>query len=275
MKLKIKGFRNIFKARGAEDAGMTEQEIELNRAKKALKVSRRKERIAFVVGAVTIFFSVVGLIFSISFTAETISNIANQTSRKTKYENLILPLVILDPAAFPNPKSVMSNEGSFIVESALWNIVINGDLSKYSVDDMGSILIPSADVEASLVSLYGGTFGVEHKNIGDAIYMIEYDSQMRMYIMPTYGMSSAYTPRVYKIESVGEHLELTVGYIPLTLPWATEEQKKQHEQNPDKFKVYVIKEEGKKTYIVSVNDLSAKEQEDLHAIYDKKKTPIA
>ena len=126
-------------------------ESEVSRPKKVKKKrSKREIRIA-VLGILTSFFVVVGVISTIHFIIDTTRNIVDSTELKEELAYAVFPLVIVDAPEFETPESL---DSSVIISSSIWRLILDADMDTYVKDDVGGITVPDADVEYYVRQLY-------------------------------------------------------------------------------------------------------------------------
>lgn len=233
-----------------------------------MKNERRKGRIrgAGSFGLIVLLLALIGLFFALKTGIGAASDLINQTTQKTELERVIYPLVIQEPIPFADATKI---DKTTIIQSAIWYLFLNEDVdSKYAQDDLMNTLVPSSDVDAAVIKLYGEGLRYVHHTIESNI-TIKYDVENRMYQIPViaYGV---YTPRVMHYERQDNIYTLTVAYIPPSAFWSGDLAGNRYSANPDKFYTYVLKKVKDGYNILAVKEISAKEQETLMAQYKKK-----
>ena len=163
----------------------------------------------FVVGLIIIILAVVGLVNTIKFTANTISDIANQTALKNEFADFIYPLVLIDAPAFDGAENIPS---SVVINAALWRIVIYGNTEKYE-NDGTYMTVSEIDVESSAAAIFGASVKTEHQTITSGIDTFEYNPALKSYLVPINLDKRTYWPKVTEISSVGDTFTLTVDYM--------------------------------------------------------------
>ena len=89
-------------------------------AEKLTKQERRRllqRRRRQIIGAVFLFFAVVGVISVVGFVVSSLTAATDDTEIKQDYQKLIAPLVSLDPAPF---ESLDDADQDVLLESAIW-----------------------------------------------------------------------------------------------------------------------------------------------------------
>lgn len=163
----------------------------------------------FVIGLIIIFLAVVGLVNTVKFTANTISDIANQTALKNEFAEFIYPLVLIDAPAFDEIENIPS---SVVINAAIWRIIINGNTEKYE-NDGTYMTVSEIDVESSAAALFGSVVKTEHQTVTSGIDAFEYDEALKSYLVPINLDKNTYWPQISLISSVGDTFTLTVDYM--------------------------------------------------------------
>lgn len=170
----------------------------------------KNRRVFFAVGLIIIILAVVGLVNTVRFAANTVSDIANQTSLKNEFAEFIYPLVLIDSPSFDSTENIPS---SVVINAALWRIIIYGNTEKYE-NDGAYMTVSEIDVESSAAALFGALVKTEHQTITSGIDTFEYNPSLKSYLVPIELDKKTYWPRVSQISAVGETFTLTVDYMP-------------------------------------------------------------
>lgn len=204
----------------------------------------KKRKTLFAAGLFIIVMTVVGIITSVRFLADTISDMVNQTGLKEEMADFIYPLVITDVPTFTTPAEAPN---SVVLGSAIWNIIMYGDTDKY--ERSGSDMIVSEiDVESSAASLYGYGLTLTHETVrlGDIVF--SYDESSRSYTVAENPHVSSYYPVIRDISSVGELYTMTVDYYSPSAYAYKDEQ-----GEAEKSMIYVVSRTGTSTTVQSVD----------------------
>ena len=142
---------------------------------------------------------------------------------------MLNPIVMLDPPNFDSPSKLNQ---SLVLQTNLWAVIQQGDLSSFSTDENGRILIPVTDLEVQCRALYGGLATIPRIsmtadgevvtdiNEGDySTVIFEYLPEQDSFAIPVMGEIGSYYPTVESIEKDGDYLYLTVAYHPLQSSW--------------------------------------------------------
>ena len=164
-----------------------------------------RNRHAAPIGLVFIVLCVIGLCTVFNWCYGLTRNLADNTAQKTKYEQMLLPVVMFDPPDFTDPATC---DNEFLLQSSLWACMLGERRGSYEFDEYGRMVIPAADVDAQAVSLFGPNIKLEHMTIGDMENAYQYDSDIASYHVPIIAMTA---------NAFLEDMQ-TVSYTHLTLP---------------------------------------------------------
>lgn len=176
---------------------------------------KKKNKLAFPIGILTVIFAIIGLVTVVSFSVDTVKNLTDKTADKKEYEQFLKPVVMFDPDPFDD---LTQADVSQLLNSAVWSLLMSEegtDKYPYSEGETFGIVVPQADIEKHFINLFGTEIDIAsmHSSIDLSGYDIVYDAALKSYIIPITGVESAYTPKVYDIEKQGSSLILSVGYI--------------------------------------------------------------
>ena len=167
----------------------------------------RRQTLGFVfcllalIGAGTIVYGAVHYVHSTFF---------DDTEDRQAYQQLIAPLVSMDPAPFD---SLENADQDMLLEAAIWAALDYEDTTKYDRNEYDSIILPTVDVERYLSRMYGPSYTVEHHSFFDLDIEFVYDASLSAYIIPITSQSGSYMPRIEQIENSGSTRLLTVAYL--------------------------------------------------------------
>lgn len=172
---------------------------------------KRPNKFYLVFAVFIIIMSIVGVVSTVNFCRDFISDIANQTDLKNDIAIFLYPVVSVDP---PECKDVTELPSSIIVESAIWRIILTGDNTNYEKLYNSYMYVPAVDVEFAIRSMYGNSVIIEHQTVGSTDVGFTYISDSNSYLVPINPRYSAYSPRVTEVSNVGELYTVRVEYIP-------------------------------------------------------------
>ncbi len=222
---------------------------------------RHKNKKTATFGFLFLFFAAIGVIFSVVGITRAIGKFAVDNSETEKIEQFLTPVVMFDPAPFADASQL---DETLLLRSSLWATLLNTDTEKYATDDLGNLLVPASDVEVYTAKIYGSGVTLKHQtlrsNSGGEQFV--YDESIQSYHVPAVGEGSFPSPKVTKIVRSGDTYEVTVGYIPPGSSWGMFVDGKKQEPEPEKYKLYKLKKNGKDYQVLSLEDIA---NEDLPA----------
>ena len=123
-----------------------------------------RNRHAAPIGLVFILLCLIGLATVFKWCYNLTRDLADNTAQKTKFEQMLLPVVMFDPPDFSDPTTC---DNEFLLQSSLWACMLGERRGSYEYDEYGRLIIPAADVDAQAASLFGPGVKLEHRTIGD------------------------------------------------------------------------------------------------------------
>lgn len=225
----------------------------------ATKKKKKKNKLAFPIGVLTISFAIIGIITVVGFFVDTVKNLTDNTALKKEYEQFLKPVVLFDPDPFDD---LTQADVSQLVNCAIWNLLMSEDgAGRYSEGDNLGIVVPQSDIEESFVELFGTEIDIAamHSSVDMSAYDIVYDAALKSYILPITGVESAYTPKIYGIEEQGSSLILSVGYIGNSA-WVQIADGEYTAPEPDKYmKITMRERSGGNMYVASIKSTDSNE----------------
>jgi hypothetical protein len=155
-----------------------------------------------------VFFSIIGLIVSVDFVSEKITDIRERTALKNEFALFVYPVVINDPPAF---SSVDDLQPSTIITCALWKIVLTSD-KVYNTEE-GFVFIPETDVELAANSIFG-IGSIDHRSVFGPGFEFIYNDENKNYRVPENAQLFSYSPLITSVTNVGELYTVTIDYMP-------------------------------------------------------------
>lgn len=198
-----------------------------------------------IIGILVIILAIIGLVCVCKFTITSVKNSINKTSEKKEFAQFIYPLVIIDTPSFD---IVSTLTDTTTINAGIWNIILNDELEKYTVED-NCYIIPSADVDKSIISLFGADKKVTHQSAGDYELNFEFAEENSTYKIPTNLTYYQYYPKIESFTKSGNTYNLNVGYY-TPRNYLTESDK---EQKSQKNMLYVVEKVGKEMKVVSIS----------------------
>lgn len=177
----------------------------------------RREIWTAVLGILTSFFVVVGIVSSVCFVVDTTKNMIDSTELKEELAYAVFPLVIVDAPEFESPQML---ESSVIVSSSIWRLILDADMNSYVKNDVGGITVPDADIELYIRQLYGSEVPIVHQTVPDASVQMSYSAEDKSYLIESTPTLLPYTPRVDEVKRDGDIYTVRVSYILPDVTWS-------------------------------------------------------
>lgn len=209
-----------------------------------------KHRFFFGFAIFVVIMAIIGMVASVRFVVNGIGSLMDNTSLKEEFTGFILPVVANDIAPFSNEGEISH---SAKVGCAVWNILLNKDISGYKKTPDGELLIPEYDVGVSCKELFGSNSEIVHQSTGTADTRFIYSEQNHTYTC-TYNMRYlSYAPGIVKMEQNGGVFTLTVEYYPPSISVVSQNIGIQTE--PEKTMTYTIWRDNGKNTLMSVKEI--------------------
>lgn len=215
---------------------------------------RHKDKKTATFGFLFLFFAAIGVIFSVVGITRAIGKFAVDNSESEKIERFLTPVVMFDPAPFEDASQL---DKTLLLRTSLWATLLNTDTSNYATDDLGNLIVPASDVEVYAAKLFGKSVTLQHQTLktNSGGEQFAYDESIKSYHVPPVGESNLPTPKVIKITRSGDIYQVTVGYVPPGSSWGMFTDGKKQEPQPEKYKLYELKKDGKEYQILSLKDI--------------------
>jgi hypothetical protein len=215
--------------------------------KRAKQTAISRKRIALPLAIVGYALMIVGLVSVVIWGTGVVRSILDNTAARTKYENLVGPIVMMDP--IPS-EDVSEADSDFVLEASLWSALTGENRGNYSYDDFGMTLVPATDVSVAATRLFGPDVTLEHRTFEDNDGTYLYDPEIAAYRVPSLS-KVAYSASVTNIEKQGDTVVLTVGYVAPGNMWSTEIQGNSDDPTPEKYMYYILTKGTTDDYYVS------------------------
>lgn len=213
--------------------------------------AENRKRSTLMIGLAVGLLTLIGFASVVSWTAGFVGSILNNTKQKEELKEFITPVVIFDPVPFNNVKDA---DGEFLLQASLWATLLSERSEAYTYDDIGLMLVPSTDVDAAAVRLFGESIALTHRTFDDYEVSYLFDEEIKAYHVPVIA-KVAYSPKVEKITKRGDALIVKVGYVPPGNIWAMDTSAKKYTPSPEKYMIYEIKKARDGYNIVAIRDL--------------------
>ena len=223
---------------------------------KKQKTHKSRRGTSFLLGFVLLLFAAFGIFEAAHLAYDKVSALRDGSIRNTEYERFLEPFVVIDPAPFDD---VSGADPTDLLDASISALIYNSDkMNTYEVfeGEVTGLLVPQTDVEAYFVQLFGNEIAMVHQSVPDSFYNVVYNSEKKAYIIPITSVDPLYTPKVYKSETTGSSITLTVGYI-IGSEWAQLEQGNYTAPDPAKYMKITLREDGSSYHIGSLRNSEA------------------
>ncbi|PWM23572.1 MAG: hypothetical protein DBX44_05515 [Oscillospiraceae bacterium] len=211
----------------------------------------RRRAISTPLGAAFLLLAAIGFVAVILFAVSTVHRLLDPTAKYERYARFINPVVMMDPVPFSRVENIEQN---VIQQSALWAALTGENRGSYTYDDTGMLLVPASDVDVAAVKLFGPNVSIEHRSFEDTDASYLFDPEIDSYRVPLTA-KIAYSAEVVDVESNGDVVTLTVGYIAPGNVWSTDIRSGQGSETiPEKYMYYDLTEWSEGYYISAVRD---------------------
>ena len=192
-------------------------------------------RWAVPLGFCMLALALVGLVSLVTIIVAAAGNASRAKTAQAlkRYEQLLKPVVMLDPPTF---EKLDSAPDYVILQSSILDALDRNANANLAYDETGKRLLPLSEVEASCHKLWGDR-PLEPSSFEIQENLFEFDELQQVYHIPSVGFGN-YRPLAEKFVHQGGKVEVTVGYIPIDSVMNT----------PEKRMVYVLEgDEGSET----------------------------
>lgn len=175
-------------------------------------------------GCVLILLAIAGIAFLGFLGVQLIRNATDDTELRTELFDFVEPVVQYQPAAFTD---VNNTDQNALVMAAIYRITETERIRQlkektyenlYPLDELGRMVVPVAEVNASYAYLFGPTAVPLHRTMGGEPGMsmtFEYDEAAGCYYVPMYSSSSMYEGVLTDLKKKGNTVQMRIGYVPV------------------------------------------------------------
>ena len=226
---------------------------------------RGSHRFASLLGLVVLILAAVGLISLVALAIQAIEKSQDDTALRTELKDFLSPVLQYDPSPFTD---INNTQQDAPLLAAVWRVTEaerirelreNTSVSLYELDDLGRMLIPISEIEASYEALFGPDAVIQHHSIGEPglSFTVEYDAVANCYHVPISSSSTMYVPVFDTLKKKGNSMVIRVGFV-LESKIGRDEKGNQVDPTPDMaeyFKLYTVnRTESDGWMLVSVTD---------------------
>lgn len=214
---------------------------------KAVEEKPKKRRFFFIFAIFVIVMAIIGCVSTVRFVSDFTGRLLDNTSLKNEFAQFIFPVVINDIPPFESASEIPN---TVMVNSAIWNILINKDTSAYENGNNQALTIPEYDVMVSCREIFGSSVTMEHQTVGSTEVRFIYDEETHTYTASKNTRYLTYAPDIVDMTENQGIYTLTVGYLPPTV--ASVAGISGMEVEPEKYMVYTIERWNGKNTLLSV-----------------------
>lgn len=182
---------------------------------------RGRRRWAAPLGLLILLLAAVGVVSLAVSGIRAVQKSQDDTALKEELYDFLLPVMQYIPSAF---ESVDGNQQDTLILAAIWRVTNaeqirqlqeKDSVSRYASDDLGRMLIPLEEINASYAVLFGEDAEPYHHTIGEEgmSFTFEYDPDEGCYHVPIVSSSSMYVPVIDTLKKKGDTIEVRVGYV--------------------------------------------------------------
>lgn len=228
--------------------------MEKEKKQRPVQMEYKSHRYAAPVGGIFVFLAVIGLVALVYFGVQFTSDLLDNSSEKRRFEQIILPVLMLDPVPFEHPTDV---DNLFLLQSSLWSTLLGEKRDSYEYDSIGRLVIPASDLDVTCARLYGPDVKLTHQSFGDYETSYVFDVPTQTYNIPLTGQTGYYTPSVVRVVKKGDTYTLTVGYVPPSNIWTLATQEEGAAPQADKYMVYELVRVNDYYRVTAIRDVPA------------------
>ena len=195
---------------------------------------RGRNKLAAPVGLIVLLLALTGVVALIVGVVNMVQGRQETAAEELRadMEDFLEPVLVYDLPSFTSVSEAGSDSllSDDLLLAAIWPITrrevvrqqqaqIAGETytSPYPVDDLGRMMVPVSEVDASYAALFGADAIPQHHTIGDneenAYSAYLYDPDEACYHVPAYFQSSQYETFLDTIKRKGDTITVRVGYV--------------------------------------------------------------
>ena len=155
-------------------------------------------------------FAVVGFVLVMKYAMGAVSNFGQRSNAEDEYKQTVTPVVMSEVPAFEKWDTIPKNK---LLQSAIYNILLNMDENDYELDDTNKLKVPSTDVIKSARRLYGDEVTIDPEQLtsldGEDVYYSDTDDSFHIAATGISGPQFA----IVKQSKRSDTVSLTIGYL--------------------------------------------------------------
>lgn len=185
---------------------------------------RGKHAYAAPLGCVMLVLSLAGVVFLSLLGVRVFQYFTDDTALRAELFDFLEPVVQYQPAAFADINGTDQNAP---LMAAIYRITEAERIrqlqqktydNSYPLDELGRMIVPVAEVEASYAYLFGPDAAPKHRTMGGDPGMsmtFEYDEAGGCYYVPMYSSASMYEGVLDILKKKGNIVQVRIGYVPV------------------------------------------------------------
>ena len=175
------------------------------------KLHLKKNIYAFL-GIIFAVLACVGLVTVITKSVSLISGFSSGDSKKSGFEPVVYPVVIID-----SPAELSSEQ---VITAAIWSMIMSDDAISNYEQTFDVVKIPAVDVESYAVKLFGENLpALNHTTVGPAESRFYYNEETKSYNVPIAPVTYTYSPEIKGATKDGSTYTIVVDYIDELPEW--------------------------------------------------------
>ncbi len=178
---------------------------------------RLKKNIYTFFGLVFAVLACVGLVTIVSKGISLIGGLSSGNSKKTGFEPVVYPAVIMDIESFETPAELPSEQ---IITAAIWSMIMSDDAISNYEQTFDVVKIPAVDVELYAVKMFGENLpALNHTTVGPAESRFYYNEETKSYNVPIAPVTYTYSPEIKGATKNDNTYTIVVDYIDELPEW--------------------------------------------------------
>ncbi len=178
---------------------------------------RLKKNIYAFFGILFAVLACVGLVTVVSKAVSLIGGFSSGDSKKSGFEPIVYPVVIMDIESFETPAELSSEQ---VITAAIWSMIMSDDAISNYEQTFDVVKIPAVDVESYAVKLFGENLpALNHTTVGPAESRFYYNEETKSYNVPIAPVTYTYSPEIKGATKNDNTYTIVVDYIDELPEW--------------------------------------------------------
>ena len=178
---------------------------------------RLKKNIYTFLGLIFAVLACVGLVTIVAKGVSLIGGFSSGNSKKSSFEPVVYPVVIMDIESFETPAELSSEQ---VITAAIWSMIMSDDAIGNYEQTFDVVKIPAVDVESYAVKLFGENLpALNHTTVGPAESRFYYNEETKSYNVPIAPVTYTYSPEIKGATKHDSTYTIVVDYIDELPEW--------------------------------------------------------